>query len=128
MATIVKNLLRNYHKLDQDFKFDLGNALNELPFDGLELYIAQKTIDGYSLNETAKLLRLPQSTVNYKLNKISQKISDFLGGVYSDSSILQYTQDKLDRPLTEKEKRFCWQVIKLHGRKSNKLLNIFNIK
>ncbi len=133
MSVIVKDLIRNYYHVDESTQFDLDLAVKDLAKSGGlssdELVVIKMTMEGAERHTIAEAISASSSsTVSKRLNSASKKIAAYLGDAYSDERILNRAEQKLGRPLTETEIAFCWFMIRFHGRKINKDLNIYNFR
>jgi len=133
MSVIVKDLIRNYYHVDESTQFDLDYAIKTLAERGAlssdELVVVKMTMEGAERHIIAQAINASSSTtVGNRLGEASRKIAEHLGGEYSDEKIINRAEQKLGRPLTETEIAFCWFMIRFHGRKINKDLNIFNFR
>lgn len=132
MSVIIKDLIKNYYNLDSNAKFDLEYAIKVLAkqekLSTAELIVIRMTIEGATQELIALAINTSLKTVDNRLNEASDKISNYLGDSYSDDQIIKKVEQRLGRPLTESELAFCWFMIRFHGRKVNKELNIFNFR
>ncbi len=132
MPVIVKDLIKRYYQVDINTKLDLDIAIQELSkkgtIDADSIVILGMVIEGVENSKIADAIGVSVSTLNRKLNDISDKIAVYLGGMYDDSRILLTVEEKLGRPLTDEEVLFCWFMIKFYGRDINRNLSIYNFK
>lgn len=132
MAVLVKELLKNYYINDIDTKLDLDGAIKNFEscgeFDTNDKKIIDLIKEQYTPLEIAFKLNISVSTVHRKRGMICSKISKRLGISYQDYKIILQVQQKLDRNLTDDERRFCWYIINRFGYKHDNKLSIYNFK
>ncbi len=132
MPVIVKDLIQRYYQVDLNTRLDLDTAIQALSKQGIidadGIVILGMVMEGVESSKIADAIDVSISTINRKLNDISDKIALYLGGTYDDSRILLTVEEKLGRPLTDEEVLFCWFMIKFHGRDINRNLSIYNFK
>jgi len=131
MAVIVKDMLRNYYDLDTTSKIDLDRAIQSLidceTLVGDDLIIMQLIIEGANYREISKIINRNTRYVSTRFNDLAQTLADELGDEYQDTVILKRVSDKLGRPLTSDEEKFCWKVIR-SGQSLGDGLSILNFK
>lgn len=132
MSVIVKDLIKRYYQVDLNTRLDLDVAIQELSKQGIidadGIVILNMVMEGVENSKIVDTIGVSVSTINRKLNDISNRIALYLGGTYDDSRILLTVEEKLGRPLTDEEVSFCWFMIKFYGRDINRDLSIYNFK
>ena len=67
------------HKSDCERDMDLADALMKLP-EKYRMPTLLHYLEGYSLKETARILRIPETKVKSRLHQARGKLRDLLGG------------------------------------------------
>ncbi len=116
MSAIVREMLRDYHSLDDSSRFDLDRAIEALvargDLDGIMLIVLKLTTDGVSQHEIAKAIDIPRRQIGRQLIKLCSALAEELGEEYKDTKLLREVENRIGRPLTKKEEAFCYKVLK----------------
>lgn len=130
MAAIIKSIIKDYNRASVEDKLDLEIAISLLENEGgltdRDRDLLYYFLNGYSVEDVAKMLKVHYKTVYKILDGVSRKIANRIG--ITDSIILSEVEIRLNRKLTKDEMFFCNFILIHYGYRLDKRLNIYNFK
>jgi hypothetical protein len=115
MSVLIRELLRNYNRLEPDTKIDLDKSVGVLigidELDPEDIAIIEFYKLGHNLTVIAELIGRSRRTVLRRLKAIVDKVGNEMGEPYLNDSIIRELQRRLGRSLNERELVLCRQII-----------------
>ena len=129
---IVKEIIRSYYTCSDAVRMDIDDAISTLSKRGIldekELLVIHLTKEQHTKADINEVAGIPSSSVGRVLDRACGKIAEYLGEEYQDDKLLHMVEEKLGRPLTDKEIDFCLYRMRNLRSDGAARLNIFNFE